>query len=103
MQLAIDKINEAGPINGRKLRLIFEHASTPAESVAAAKKLNESDKVFVLVIATGSTGAAAAADYVRAAASRPTTPSARRRSSAIRSRATSSMAPSRMPAAAGRA
>jgi branched-chain amino acid transport system substrate-binding protein len=66
MQLAIDKINEAGPINGRKLRMIFEHASTPAESVAAAKKLNENDKVFVLVIATGSTGAAAAADYVRA-------------------------------------
>ena len=26
MQLAIDKINEAGPINGRKLRMIFEHA-----------------------------------------------------------------------------
>jgi branched-chain amino acid transport system substrate-binding protein len=67
MQLAIDKINEAGPINGRKLRMIFEHASTPAEAVAAAKKLNENDKVFVLVIATGSTGAAAAADYVRAA------------------------------------
>ncbi len=66
MQLAIDKINEAGPINGRKLRMIFEHASTPAEAVAAAKKLNENDKVFVLVIATGSTGAAAAADYVRA-------------------------------------
>jgi branched-chain amino acid transport system substrate-binding protein len=66
MQLAIDKINEAGAINGRKLRMIFEHASTPAESVAAAKKLNENDKVFVLVIATGSTGAAAAADYVRA-------------------------------------
>ena len=28
MQLAIDKINEAGPINGRKLRMIFEHASS---------------------------------------------------------------------------
>jgi branched-chain amino acid transport system substrate-binding protein len=67
MQLAIEKLNEAGPINGRKLRMIFEHASTPAESVAAAKKLVENDKVFVLVIATGSTGAAAAADYVRAA------------------------------------
>jgi branched-chain amino acid transport system substrate-binding protein len=66
MQLAIDKINEAGPINGRKLRMIFEHASSPAESVAAAKKLTENDKVFVLVIASGSTGAAAAADYVRA-------------------------------------
>jgi branched-chain amino acid transport system substrate-binding protein len=67
MALAIEKLNEAGPINGRKLRMIFEHASTPAESVAAAKKLVENDQVFVLVIATGSTGAAAAADYVRAA------------------------------------
>lgn len=65
MQLAIEKINEAGPINGRKLRLIFEHAASPAESVAAVKKLVENDKVFVLVIASGSTGAAAAADYVR--------------------------------------
>jgi branched-chain amino acid transport system substrate-binding protein len=67
MQLAIEKINEGGGINGRKLRLIYEHASTPAESVAAAKKLVENDKVFVLTIASGSTGAAAAADYVRAA------------------------------------
>src|SRR5215216_4576423 len=67
MQLAIDKINQAGNINGRRLRLTFEHAATPAESVAAAKKLTENDKVFVLVIASGSTGAAAAADYVRSA------------------------------------
>src|SRR5687768_17550583 len=39
MQLAIEKINEAGGISGRKLRMVFEHASTPAEAVAAAKKL----------------------------------------------------------------
>jgi len=67
MQMTIDKLNAEGGINGRKLKLLFEQASTPAESVAAAKKLIEDDKVFVLVIATGSTGAAAAADYVRAA------------------------------------
>jgi branched-chain amino acid transport system substrate-binding protein len=67
MQLAIDEINKAGPINGRKLKLTFEHAGTPAEAVAAVKKLNENDKVFIVVIATGSTGAAAAADYVRSA------------------------------------
>jgi len=67
IQLAIEKINETGPINGRKLRLTYEHAATPAESVAAAKKLTENDKVFVLVLASGSTGAAAAADYVRSA------------------------------------
>ena len=65
IQLAVDRINEAGGINGRKLKLVFEHAFTPAESVAAAKKLVESDKVFVLILASGSTGAAAAADYVR--------------------------------------
>lgn len=65
MQLAIDEINQAGGINGRKLKLDFEHAFTPAESVAAAKKLVENDGVFVLVLASGSTGAAAAADYVR--------------------------------------
>ena len=65
MQLAIDEINAAGGVNGRKLKLDFEHAFTPAESVAAAKKLVENDDVFVLVLASGSTGAAAAADYVR--------------------------------------
>ncbi len=65
IQLAVDGINAQGGINGRKLRLVFEHAFTPAESVAAAKKLVESDKVFVLILASGSTGAAAAADYVR--------------------------------------
>src|SRR5215217_360846 len=32
MQLAIEKINEAGLINGRKLKLAYEHAATPAES-----------------------------------------------------------------------
>lgn len=65
LQLAFDAINAAGGINGRQLELVFEHAFTPAESVAAAKKLVESDGVFVLVLASGSTGAAAAADYVR--------------------------------------
>jgi branched-chain amino acid transport system substrate-binding protein len=67
IQMAVEQLNAAGGVNGRKLRLIYEHASTPAESVAAAKKLVENDKVFVLIIASGSTGAAAAADYVRAA------------------------------------
>jgi branched-chain amino acid transport system substrate-binding protein len=65
LQLGIDQINAAGGVNGRKLKLIYEHAFTPAESVAAAKKLVESDKVFALILASGSTGAAAAADYVR--------------------------------------
>jgi branched-chain amino acid transport system substrate-binding protein len=65
MMMAFEEINARGGVCGRKLHLQFEHAATPAESVAAVKKLVEQDKVFVLVLASGSTGAAAAADYVR--------------------------------------
>jgi branched-chain amino acid transport system substrate-binding protein len=65
MTMAFDEINAHGGVCGRKLHLDFEHASSPAESLAAAKKLVEEDKVFILVLASGSTGAAAAADYVR--------------------------------------
>jgi branched-chain amino acid transport system substrate-binding protein len=65
LQVAFDAINAAGGINGRSIRTTYEHAFTPAESVAAAKKLVEQDRVFALVLASGSTGAAAAADYVR--------------------------------------
>lgn len=67
IRLAVEEINKKGGINGRKIRLIFEHAFSPAETIAAAKKLVESDKVFVLMLAAGSTGSAAAADYVREA------------------------------------
>lgn len=65
MMLAVNEINANGGVNGRKLRLIFEGAMTPADSIAAAKKLVEQDRVFMLVIGAGSTGAAAAADYLR--------------------------------------
>jgi branched-chain amino acid transport system substrate-binding protein len=65
MSMAFDEINAKGGVCGRKLRLDFQGASSPAESIAAVKKLVEEDKVFILVLASGSTGAAAAADYVR--------------------------------------
>ena len=65
MTLAFNEINERGGVCGPKFSLQFEHASTPAESLAAVKKLVEQDKVYTLVLASGSTGAAAAADYVR--------------------------------------
>ncbi len=66
LNLAINEINRNGGVNGRKLRMIFEGAQTPAEALAAAKKLVEEDHVFVVVLGSGSTGAAAAADYLRA-------------------------------------
>jgi branched-chain amino acid transport system substrate-binding protein len=65
MQLAVDEINVNGGVNGRKIRLQYEGAQTPAESVAAVKKLVEQNEVFGLVLGSGSTGAAAAADYLR--------------------------------------
>jgi branched-chain amino acid transport system substrate-binding protein len=65
LNLALNEINQHGGVNGRKLRMIFEGAQTPADSVAAAKKLVEEDHVFVVVLGSGSTGAAAAADYLR--------------------------------------
>ncbi len=65
MQLAVDEINAHGGINGRKVKLLFEGAQSPAESIAAVKKLVEQDRVFALVLGSGSTGAAAAADYLR--------------------------------------
>lgn len=65
LTLGFSEINAKGGVNGRKIRMIFEHALTPAESLAAVKKLVEQDKVFILILASGSTGAAAAADYVR--------------------------------------
>lgn len=66
LELAVSEINANGGINGRKVRLVFETSgSDPAEFLAAARKLTERDQVFALVIASGSVGAAAAADYIR--------------------------------------
>ncbi len=67
MALAAEEMNANGGVNGRKIRLQFEGAQTPAESVAAVKKLVEQNGVFALVLGSGSTGAAAAADYLREA------------------------------------
>lgn len=64
LTMGFEEINKRG-VCERKIRMIYEHASTPAESVAAVKKLVEQDKVFILILASGSTGVAAAADYVR--------------------------------------
>lgn len=65
LSLGFDEINAKGGVCGHKFKLQFENAATPAESLAAVKKLVEQDKIFILVLASGSTGAAAAADYVR--------------------------------------
>ena len=65
LQLAADQINEHGGIHGRKIKLIFEAGNSPSSFLAAAKKLVEQDKVFGIFIASGSTGAVGAGDYLR--------------------------------------
>jgi branched-chain amino acid transport system substrate-binding protein len=64
-QLAIDEINANGGINGRMIRFVHQGAASPAESLAAVKKLHEQDKVYMVLSGSASTGAEAAADYFR--------------------------------------
>ena len=55
IQMRIDEANEAGGINGRKLRLIIEdNASQPSQAVRAVDKLIRKDEVFALLCPFGS-------------------------------------------------
>jgi len=64
--LAIKEINDAGGISGRKIRMVFEDdAHSPARAVAAAKKLVEQDKVFMLMSVGGSNATAGTIEYVK--------------------------------------
>ena len=66
MNLAIKEINAAGGMNGRKLVVVFEDdAHSPTRGLAAAKKLIEQDKAFMLVSVGGSNATAGTLDYVR--------------------------------------
>jgi branched-chain amino acid transport system substrate-binding protein len=54
MIMAADEINEAGGINGRKLKLVFEdHGYDPKKAVLAAQKLVGQDKIFAHVGSIG--------------------------------------------------
>ncbi len=67
-QMRIDEANEAGGINGRKLKLIVEdNALQPAQAVRAVQKLTRKDEVFAIVNPFGSgTNAAAVKGAVEA-------------------------------------
>jgi ABC-type branched-subunit amino acid transport system substrate-binding protein len=55
IQMRIDEANEAGGINGRKLRLVIEdNASQPSQAVRAVDKLIRRDEVFALLCPFGS-------------------------------------------------
>jgi ABC-type branched-subunit amino acid transport system substrate-binding protein len=55
MKLAVEQINAAGGINGRKIKLILEDDSyDPKKAVLQTQKLIELDKAFAIVSAMGS-------------------------------------------------
>jgi branched-chain amino acid transport system substrate-binding protein len=55
LQLAVDDINAAGGIHGRKIKLIVEDSAfDPKKAVLATQKLVNQDKVFALIAPLGS-------------------------------------------------
>lgn len=66
MNLAVKEINEAGGINGRKLKVLFEDDNfSPARALAAVKKLVDEDKVFMIFCVAGSNSTVGAIDFVK--------------------------------------
>jgi branched-chain amino acid transport system substrate-binding protein len=55
IQMRIDEANEAGGVNGRKLRLVIEdNASQPPQAVRAVDKLLRKDEIFAMLCPFGS-------------------------------------------------
>ena len=64
--IAIEQINAAGGINGRKLKMTFEDDGfSPAKALTSVKKLVEQDKVFMIVGLSGSNPTIGTLDYAR--------------------------------------
>jgi len=54
IELEVDRINEAGGVNGRPIEVVFEDDATDeAQAVAAASKLIEQENVVAIIGATG--------------------------------------------------
>jgi len=65
MKMAVEEINAAGGINGRKIRLIIEDSGyDPKRAVLASQKMVERDKIFAMVGPMGSPTVLAAQDVL---------------------------------------
>ena len=65
MKMAVEEINAAGGINGRKLKLILEDSGyDPKKAVLASQKMVERDKVFAMIGPMGSPTVLAAQDIL---------------------------------------
>jgi branched-chain amino acid transport system substrate-binding protein len=65
MKMAVEEINAAGGINGRKLKLILEdNGYDPKRAVLASQKMIERDKIFAMIGPMGSPTVLAAQDIL---------------------------------------
>jgi branched-chain amino acid transport system substrate-binding protein len=65
MKMAVEEINAAGGINGRKIKLIIEDSGyDPKRAVLATQKLIDRDQIFSMVGPMGSPAVLAAQDLV---------------------------------------
>src|SRR6059058_6407667 len=65
MKMAVEEINAAGGINGRKLKLVLEDSGyDPKRAVLASQKMVERDKIFAMVGPMGSPTVLAAQDIL---------------------------------------
>jgi ABC-type branched-subunit amino acid transport system substrate-binding protein len=65
MKMAVEEINAAGGINGRKLRMILEdNGYDPKKAVLATQKMIEHDKIFAMVGPMGSSTVLAAQEIL---------------------------------------
>jgi branched-chain amino acid transport system substrate-binding protein len=63
--MAVEEINAAGGINGRKLKMILEdNAYDPKKGVLASQKMVERDKIFAMIGSMGSAPTLAAQDIL---------------------------------------
>jgi branched-chain amino acid transport system substrate-binding protein len=65
MKMAVEEINAAGGINGRKIRMILEdNGYDPKKAVLASQKMVERDKIFAMIGPMGSPTVLAAQDIL---------------------------------------
>jgi branched-chain amino acid transport system substrate-binding protein len=65
MEAVFNRVNEAGGVYGRKIKLItYDHVYQPPKAVANAKRLVERDKVFIMMGHLGTPTTKAVKDYL---------------------------------------
>jgi ABC-type branched-subunit amino acid transport system substrate-binding protein len=65
MEAVFNRVNEAGGVHGRQIKLIaYDHVYQPPKAVANAKRLVERDKVFIMMGHLGTPTTAAIKKYL---------------------------------------